>query len=88
MKFAYHMHGETMGELKLEKVYHDGTRTQIFHNTEVADAWKEQTVFLPMVTYYGYDNMDHYYGYEYYEVNIFLCQFLVLRRLFGFLNIS
>ena len=42
------MHGETMGELKLEKVYPDGTRMQLFYNTEVEDAWKEQTIFLPM----------------------------------------
>ena len=50
MKFAYYMHGSTMGELRLEKLYPDGTRTQLFYNTEVEQAWKEHTVFLPMDT--------------------------------------
>ena len=52
MKFAYHMHGEEMGELKLEAVSTDGTqRQQLFHNTEYEDMWKEYEVTVPTQTY-------------------------------------
>ena len=36
-----------MGELKLESVHSDGTRTELFHNDVSEDAWKEYEVTLP-----------------------------------------
>ena len=37
-----------MGELKLESVHSDGTRTELFHNDVSEDAWKEYEVTLPI----------------------------------------
>ena len=76
MKFAYHMHGSTMGELRLEKVYPDGTtRTLLFRNTEVEDAWKEHKVYLPI------DTVN-------YEVTFVLYQCFLLARQHTWISLS
>ena len=92
MKFAYHMHGETMGELKLEKLYPDGTRMQLFYNTEVEDAWKEQTIFLPMdtinyeVIIFDHKDSDgiHINGYEARKIGETFCVFdlLIIKTIY------
>ena len=46
LKFHYHMYGNGMGELKLETVSKDGTRTQLFQNTNSENAWKEQEITM------------------------------------------
>ena len=51
MKFAYHMRGSTMGELKLEKVAAGGTRTTIFSNSKSEYRWKTYEFSLPTENY-------------------------------------
>ena len=46
MQFAYHMYGSSMGELKLEMVDINGTRTQLFYNNISENAWKIFNVIL------------------------------------------
>ena len=47
LKFAYHMYGTGVGELKLETVTEDGSRTENFTKNAVSEnAWKVQEVTL------------------------------------------
>ena len=59
MRFAYHMYGSGIGELKLEKVDADGKRTQLFYKKGVSEnAWREYEVFLPTENY-DYEVFQH-----------------------------
>ena len=46
LKFAYHMYGADMGQLRLHKVGHNGITT-LFSNSKSERRWKEFEVTLP-----------------------------------------
>ena len=52
------MYGNSVGDLKLEKVDADRKRTQLFHNNVSKNAWREYEVFLPTKSY-DYEVTQH-----------------------------
>ena len=47
MTFFYHMYGNGMGHLKLEKVLSNGASAQLFHNHGSYNVWRQYSVNLP-----------------------------------------
>ena len=46
LTFAYHMYGQAMGRLELERVHPVGFKSILFHNSRSEHRWKEYSVNL------------------------------------------